>query len=109
MPKRPRTKMTIEERAKQFMPFAALKGLPEALAAKERIVVPQAELSEDMADELDRRLRMLHVGSIVTVTHYRDGAYIKNTGMVAKIDENAGFIQIVQTKIPFETVYAIEW
>ena len=25
---RPRTKMSIENRAKQFMPFAALKGLP---------------------------------------------------------------------------------
>lgn len=28
--------MPIEERAKQFMPFAALRGLPEALAAKEK-------------------------------------------------------------------------
>ena len=36
---RPRTKMSIENRAKQFMPFAALKGLPDALAAKEKIVV----------------------------------------------------------------------
>lgn len=30
--------MPVEERAKQFMPFAALKGLPEALAAKEKTV-----------------------------------------------------------------------
>ena len=29
-------KMDISNRAKQFMPFAALKGLPEALAEKER-------------------------------------------------------------------------
>ena len=101
--------MTTEERAKQFMPFTALKGLPEALAAKERVVVPKAELSEDMADELDRQIRMLKAGSIATVTYYHEGAYVKNTGMVAKIDEDAGFIQIVQTKIPFDAVYAIEW
>ena len=31
-----RVKMDIGNRAKQFMPFAALKGLPEALAKKEK-------------------------------------------------------------------------
>ena len=31
-----RKKMTQAARAKQFMPFAALKGLPEALAEKEK-------------------------------------------------------------------------
>ena len=40
--------MPIEDRAKQFMPFAALKGLPEALAAREKIIVPRAELSEEV-------------------------------------------------------------
>ena len=33
---RPRAKMSVQDRAKQFLPFAALKGLPEALAEKER-------------------------------------------------------------------------
>lgn len=32
-----RVKMDIGNRAKQFMPFAALKGLPEALAEKEKL------------------------------------------------------------------------
>lgn len=36
MASKPRTKMPVAERAKQFMPFAALKGLPEALAEVER-------------------------------------------------------------------------
>ena len=31
-----RPKMTREDRAKQFMPFAALKGYEEALRAKEK-------------------------------------------------------------------------
>ena len=53
---RPRTKMSIENRAKQFMPFAALKGLPDALAAKEKIVVEKIELSSDMEEELDRKI-----------------------------------------------------
>ncbi len=33
-----RNKMPASERAKQFMPFSALKGLPEALARAEREV-----------------------------------------------------------------------
>ena len=39
--------LTNEERAKQFAPFAALKGFEEALRKKEKIVVPKAELSVD--------------------------------------------------------------
>ena len=38
-----RKPMDKSERAKQFMPFAALKGLPEALAAKEKQVVEEKE------------------------------------------------------------------
>ena len=35
MASKPKTKMPISERAKQFMPFSALKGLDEAIAKKE--------------------------------------------------------------------------
>ena len=48
-----RPKMSREERAKQFMPFAALKGYPEALREKEKIVVPRAEVSEEYAEVFD--------------------------------------------------------
>ena len=48
--------MNRADRAKQFMPFAALKGYPEALRKKERIVVPRIEMTEDYAEQLDRKL-----------------------------------------------------
>lgn len=35
MPKKPNAKMSIEDRAKQFAPFSALKGLDEALKETE--------------------------------------------------------------------------
>lgn len=38
-----RVKMSREERAKQFMPFAALKGYEEALREKERRVAEREE------------------------------------------------------------------
>ena len=41
-----RAKMSREDRAKQFMPFAALRGYEDALRAKERIVVDKKELGD---------------------------------------------------------------
>lgn len=51
--------MSRENRAKQFMPFAALKGLEEALEKKEKIVVPKAELCDDYKEQLDFRLSQM--------------------------------------------------
>lgn len=41
--KRPGHPMSMADRAKQFVPFAALKGLPEALAAAEKRAEARAE------------------------------------------------------------------
>ena len=76
---RPRTKMSIENRAKQFMPFAALKGLPDALAAKEKIVVEKIELSSDMEEELNRKMHGLCKGMIATVVYFENYEYLKVT------------------------------
>ena len=102
-----RPKMSREERAKQFMPFAALKGYPEALRKKEKIIVPRVQLTEDYAEELDRRLKQICVRDIVTVVWFSKGEYLKLTGMVAKIDTDSRFIQIVGTKVPLEDIYDI--
>lgn len=37
MANKPKNKMDISHRAKQFLPFSALKGLSEALAQKEQL------------------------------------------------------------------------
>lgn len=108
MGSRPKTKMPREERAKQFMPFAALKGLDEALAAKEKIVVPKKELSEEMLSELDRKINEVKKGNIVTVVYYFRDEYLKIQGIVARIDESARILQIVNTKIPFDDILEIE-
>lgn len=99
--------MPIEDRAKQFMPFAALKGLPEALAAREKIIVPRAELSEERAEELDFKMHRLCRGSLATVIFFSRGEYIKISGMVARIDETSRILQIVNTKIHFDDIWDI--
>lgn len=100
-------KMSRQERAKQFMPFAALKGYEKALREKERIVVPKKELSEDSGEEIDRKLHQIQRRDIVTVICFQEGEYVKLTGMVSAIDCQARFLKIVNTKVNFDDIYDI--
>ena len=49
-------KMPREERAKQFMPFSALKGYEEALRRAEEMIVPCKELSLEYEEDPKRRM-----------------------------------------------------
>ena len=101
--------MSIENRAKQFSPFAAIRGLQDALEKKERIIVEKIELSEEMAEELDRKMQQLEKGRIVTVVYFAGDNYLKKTGIVARIDKSSQVLQIVDTKIAFEDILDIEY
>lgn len=103
------SKMSKENRAKQFMPFAALKGHMEALKRREKIVVPRKELSESYQEELDWTLRQLQVKDVATVIYYHKGEYIRVTGMVSKIDRTARFLKIVDKKIFFDSLYQVSF
>lgn len=102
-----RSKMSREERAKQFMPFAALKGYPDALRKKEKTVVPKTELSDEYKEELDRKLKLVKKNGIITVVYYERGEYLQMTGMVARLDETARVLKIVNVKISFDNIYDI--
>ena len=101
------------ERAKQFMPFAALKGFERALAAKEQILVPQIELTEDAAEELDRKLRQITCGRRITVVFYQPGPqpdlgqYVQMTGMVSRMDGYRQSMTVVDTKIPYRQILSL--
>lgn len=101
--------MSREERAKQFLPFAALKGYPAALRRKEKIVVPKVEFSEDYQEQLDGKLRQIRVQDVVTAVYFREGEYLKVTGMVSRIDRTARVLKIVNTKIPFDDLYDVSY
>lgn len=102
-----RAKMSREDRAKQFMPFAALKGYPEALRLKEKIIVPKREVSEEYGEELDRELHEIHRGDMVTVTYFCRGEYLKISGLISRIDLTARVLKVVNTKIPMADIYEI--
>lgn len=114
-------RMSLEDRAKIFAPFAALKGYEEAITAKQRIVVPRIVLSEESKEYLDFQLgkieRILSQGQhpIITVVYFQQdrgssdgGEYIQFTGMVAKYDQTSRILQIVEKRICLDDIYGIE-
>lgn len=115
-------RMTIDDRAKIFAPFAALKGYEEAIASKQKIVVTRIELSEESKEHLDLQLskieRLVTNGQhpIITIVYFQKnkeskedgGEYIQFTGMVAKLDRTSRILQIVEKRLRLEDIYGIE-
>ena len=95
----------MENRAKQFVPFAAVKGYEEALRAKEKIVVEKIDLSEERKEELDFKLHQIHKNDVITVVYFYKNEYIKIEGMVSRLDTDARVLKVVNTKIPFDDIY----
>ncbi|MBR4073105.1 MAG: YolD-like family protein [Clostridia bacterium] len=101
--------MPISERAKIFAPFSALKGLSEALAAKEKVRVPKKELSDDMAEQLDKALKDLKTGEVITIIYYnnKEQEYIQLTGKLIKIDQLDRTLNFENLSVLFEDLYKI--
>ncbi len=81
-------------RAKQFLPFDALKGLQEALREKEIEYEEKKELSEDTLAELNNKFNQIEKGSFVKIRYYRNGRYSEIKGIVTYIDYIKRKIQI---------------
>ena len=101
------TKMDRENRAKQFAPFSALKGLEELIHEQEKVYVIKRDLSEESQKELNRKLCLLQPGDFVSVEYYRNGAYHTMIGTVEKINSSGKFLIINETKIEFDRLYDI--
>lgn len=99
-----RSKMSMSNRAKQFVPFDALKGFQEALRKKEKMPVPRKELAEEKAEELNEKLKKLTTGKMITVVYYNDGEYIQLTGIVVKIEKNKKYLQMAEIIIPIDDI-----
>ena len=104
-----RAPMPRSKRAKQFMPFDALTGLREAIAAKERVIEPRRYPSEDAIAEINAKLLDLQKGQIITVVYYGDyeQRYLQLTGPVIKVDSYWHSIQIENTTIDFSEIYEL--
>ena len=89
-------------RAKQFLPFDALKGFQEALRKKEIEYIPKKDLSEDVKEELGEILSSLDAGENIKVKYYNISQYEYILGKVKKIDK-------IKRKIIFQNASEIKF
>lgn len=101
--------MNNVDRAKQFLPFDALKGLHEELELREEKMsrVPRHSLSEERMEELSSVLSRIYKGSQIQMTFYRTGHYYDLRGTVDNINIVYKYILIGEEKIFFDDIYSL--
>ena len=108
MGKKPRARMSRGQRAKQFLPFAALDGLEEKLARAEQEKEPAVSLSPESVEHLGEMLRPLQPGDMVTVLYMKKDRQRQKTGTVGKVDALHRTLQLVDEVIPFYALLRID-
>lgn len=114
-----RPRMSMQERAAQFAPFAALTGYGAVIREAGRLTERKVELGDSEAEALERALRRLagHAGSHprIKVTYFlpdgkkEGGAYVIVTGRFKRIDEAAHQLLLLdRTAISIENLLLIE-
>ncbi|MDE7430398.1 MAG: YolD-like family protein [Lachnospiraceae bacterium] len=96
------------DRAKQFAPFDALRGLREALEQKEKMPVQKIDLSDERKSDIDYKLHQISLNDLLTITYFHNGEYVERTGMVTKISPVTHTFQIEDSIIAFEDIYDIQ-
>lgn len=103
-----RTKMPQGDRARQFNPFDALKGLQDALRMKEyeheRIV---KHVDEDEIRELSKTILAIEKNDRVNIEFFENGHYLTVCGNCV-IDFNEKTIQIERKIISFDDIKKID-
>ena len=111
--------MTMQERAAQFSPFAALTGHGVAIRETERLTSDWSELDEDELEALDRSFVWLrdHLTERpeIKVLYFEPdqkkegGDYVSTSGIVRKIDMAVRILLLTDGKrIPLDHVRDIE-
>ncbi len=95
------------DRARQFMPFAALRGFEAMIREQMREKTPKRELSEYDAERLSKKMRAVQKGDMVCVTYYDRDAYVKLEGIVSDLDISLRQLRVIKTVIPFDDIWDI--
>ena len=98
----------MSDRARQFMPFAALKGYYEMIDERKRIKMPKKLLGEDAAQELSDALSSMERGDMVRIVYYDMDSYVTVRGVVSEIDFVMRTVTVVKKRICFDDISEAE-
>lgn len=100
--------MSIADRAKQFSPFAALKGYEEMVERAGGVIAERKTLSDEQAEILSDCVKNLKKGDMVSVEYYKTDKYVTACGILSAIDLVTKTLTVVKTAIRFEDIYEIK-
>ena len=111
-------KMSIENRAKLFTPFSALRGFDIEILTQEqdRLLMPQISLASDREEEIYRVLNGLHQGDWATVTYFVPvkhiaqqllGEYTVVSGEVKRVDDVEQLLVLEGASVPFGNIHSL--
>lgn len=112
-------KMSVENRAKLFAPFSALRGFDIEILTKEqdRMLVSRVTLGTDQQELIRHRLNDLRSGQRVTVTCFALakelegislGEYVTQTGQVRRVDDFYQVLVLDNGVVAFEDIRELE-
>ena len=101
--------MTREQRAKQFMPFDAMKGLQEALRDREErhTRVAKHDISEEDQEANSIVLSKISNGTKVEINYYCHFHDVVKSGTITGISYAYRFLKMDGEKIFFDDIYNI--
>lgn len=102
--------MTRQQRAKQFQPFDAMKGLTEALRDREErhCREQKREISEEKIAEISSVLQRVQNGMVLFIEYFNAFHYFIIRGEVTIFNQAQKYLQIEEQKIFFEDIYNIK-
>lgn len=95
------------DRARQFLPFDALKGFKESLEKTETLYENKKILAIDSEEELNDKFLTLDIGSRVLVKYYYQFEYVECYGIIKKIDTIYKNLYLSNCKISFDDIIDI--
>lgn len=90
------------ERAKQFLPFSALKGLEEALRLKEKEMERSFGVNRDISEIINK----IDIGANVKVWWWREKKYFLY-GRITEINMGKQYLKVENKIIHFEQIELI--
>lgn len=112
-------KLSIDSRAAQFAPFAALTGYDNAVKEMARLTDKRIEIDEGIKEMLSNKLyyiqENINVKPEVSFMYFildskkTGGKYVEKVGVVRKIDMIEQYVQLMdKSKIPINEILSIE-
>ncbi len=96
------------DRAKQFMPFAALTGFYDLVEEREHIAEIRRERSDEENRILNERILSLKKGMLAKIKYYSDYSYKTVEGRILQTDFIFRNLTVNKTRILFDDIYEIE-